>query len=179
MFSKPMTEINLLFYEFALQTFVLFNKFLQREDPLLPILCGQIDSFLNKLASKFVPVTKIKAAKKNFFDLQYKGKDNQLQGEIKFTDELSTTQYLLFLDENLFIGLLTKSVIRKKLDEGDITQQNVTKFYASVRAFHEKAFEYALDKLPLKDDLLMSGQFVDIVSRESANFPQVEYFIER
>ena len=82
-------------------------------------------------------------------------------------------------DESLFIGLLTKSVIRKRLDEGDITLQNVTKFYASVRAFHEKALEYALDKLPLKDDLLRSGQFVNIVSRESASFPQVEYFIER
>ena len=32
-FSKPMTEICLLFYEAVLQTFIHFNLFLQREDP--------------------------------------------------------------------------------------------------------------------------------------------------
>lgn len=81
-FSKPMTEINLLFYESALQTFVHFNKFLQREDPLIPVLRGQMDSFLNKLASKFVPVAKIKAANKVFLDLQYKGKENQHRSKL-------------------------------------------------------------------------------------------------
>lgn len=71
-----------MFYESALQTFVSFNKFLQREDPLLPVLCGQMNSFLTKLASRFVPVAKIKAANKELLDLQYKGRENQHPGTI-------------------------------------------------------------------------------------------------
>ena len=79
-FSTPMTEIYLFFYQSALQLFVCFNKFLQREDPLISLLCQQIDSFLVKLASKFIPVTKIKAVNSVFPHLQYQGKENQLQG---------------------------------------------------------------------------------------------------
>lgn len=78
-FSNPMTEIYLFFYEAVLQTFINFNKFLQREDPLIPGICEQIDSFLKKLASKFVPVDTIKAAGGNFTGLQYDVK-NQLPG---------------------------------------------------------------------------------------------------
>ena len=44
LFVLPMTEVYLLFYQSALQTFFKFNKFLQREDPLIPIICQQMDS---------------------------------------------------------------------------------------------------------------------------------------
>ena len=79
-FSKPMTEIYLLFYEAALQTFVHFNKFLQREDPLIPVICEQIHCFLTKLASKFVSVSIIKAANEDFTKLQYRDIRCQLPG---------------------------------------------------------------------------------------------------
>ena len=79
-FEKPMTELYLLFYEAALQTFVKFNTFLQREDPLIPIIYEQMVSFLTKLASKFVPVSNIKEATEDLSRLQYKGVENQLPG---------------------------------------------------------------------------------------------------
>lgn len=79
-FSKPMTEICLLFYEAVLQTFVHFNLFLQREDPLIPIINEQIHTFLRKLASKFVSVDTIKAVGEDFTELQYNFKDKQLPG---------------------------------------------------------------------------------------------------
>ena len=74
-----MTEVYLFFYEAVLQTFIHFNKFLQREDPLIPVISEQIDSFLKKLSSKFVRVDKIKAAGSNFTVLQY-DEDSQLPG---------------------------------------------------------------------------------------------------
>ena len=43
--SNSTMEIYLLFYESVLQTFVHFNKFLQREDPLIPNIREQMDSF--------------------------------------------------------------------------------------------------------------------------------------
>ena len=50
-FEKPLTEVYLLFYQAALQTYIRFNAFLQWEDPLIPVLYEQIASFLRKLAT--------------------------------------------------------------------------------------------------------------------------------
>ena len=66
-----MTEIYFLFCEAVLQSFVNFNKFLQREDPLIPVISEQIESFLTKLASKFIAVFGIKAAGQEFDGLKY------------------------------------------------------------------------------------------------------------
>ncbi len=53
-YSSKATEVYLLFLQSALQVFVSFNKFLQREDSILPILLQQIESFLRKLFGRFV-----------------------------------------------------------------------------------------------------------------------------
>ena len=69
--------------------------------------------------------------------------------------------------------------LRKLLEEGDVTSAQVKTFYNSARAFYVRAMEYALDNLPLKDDLLRNAKFVHFQSRESATFSQVEYFVEK
>lgn len=75
-----MTEIYLLFYQSALQTFVKFNKFLQREDPLLSIMVDQMVSFLRKLSSKFLKPVAIRALTEDFSVLDYKELENQQEG---------------------------------------------------------------------------------------------------
>lgn len=81
LFSMPMTEVHLLFYQSVLQVFVHFNMFLQREDPLIPVIFEQMNSFLTKLASKFLPIAAIRAADEDFFTLKYKERSDQLPGE--------------------------------------------------------------------------------------------------
>lgn len=61
-YSSPMTEVYLLFLQSALQVFVSFNKFLQREDSILPVLLQQIESFLTKLFGRFLTVSVIRDA---------------------------------------------------------------------------------------------------------------------
>ena len=39
--------------------------------------------------------------------------------------------------------------------------------------------EYALENLPLKDQLLRNAKCLDFESKDSANFSQVEYFVQR
>ena len=80
LFLKPMSEIHLLFYQSVLQLFIHFNMFLQREDPLIPVLYDQMVSFLTKLAGKFLPVAAIRAAKGDFYTLKYREYEDQLQG---------------------------------------------------------------------------------------------------
>ena len=82
LFTQPIIEVYLLFYQSALQTFIQFNMFLQREDPLIPMLCEQIQSFLTKLASKFLPVSVIKQANGDFHSLNFTDENNQLPGMV-------------------------------------------------------------------------------------------------
>lgn len=135
-FSTPMTEVYLLFYQLALQTFVHFNMFLQREDPLLPVLCQQMDYFLSKLASKFLPPSTIKAANRDFSTLNYMVRENQHP------------------HDSLFVGTVTKTCGKclKMVTSAKHRWQNSTMVLE-----HSMSFR----------------------SRESANFSQVEYFVER
>ena len=55
-FQCPMTEVYLLFYQYALQSFIRFNLYLQREDPLVSKLHTQIQRFLKDLACKFIRI---------------------------------------------------------------------------------------------------------------------------
>ena len=75
--------------------------------------------------------------------------------------------------------MTTRMKLKKFLDDGDITPAQVSTFYKGVRAFYEKAVEYALANLPVKDELLRNATFVDFTSRESAQFVEVEYFVQR
>ncbi len=82
-------------------------------------------------------------------------------------------------DNCIFVGLVTRMRLRKLLDEGDISPAQESKFYESARAFYVRAMEYALNNLPLHDDLLRNAKFANFSSRESASFAQLEYFVER
>ena len=139
-FSKPMTEICLLFYEAVLQTFIKFNLFLQREDPLIPVISEQMSTFLRKLASKFVRVDTIKAAGEDITGLQYNLKVHQLPG-IAISMDISCTLYnnAIFLDNSIFVGITTRMTLRKLLEEGDISPSDKSRFYESVRAFYVRA----------------------------------------
>ena len=75
-----MIEVYLLFYQSALQTFIHFNLFLQREDHCIPVIDDQMSAFLCKLASKFVTVQEISNANGNFRAMDFKDQDNQLSG---------------------------------------------------------------------------------------------------
>ena len=74
---------------------------------------------------------------------------------------------------------MTKNLVRRLHDEGDITSTELSLFYEGVRAFYVKALGYALENLPLNDDLMTNARFINFSSRENAYFSQVEYFVQR
>lgn len=75
---------------------------------------------------------------------------------------------------------MTKRQLQKLLEDGEISSSQVTRFYEGVRAFYVRAFEYSLDNLPLKDDLLRNASFVNYKKRNlDILFSQVEYFVDR
>lgn len=53
-YSNPMTEVHLLFYQAVLPCFTSFNKLLQKGEPLIHQLYDAQQRFMNKLAAKFI-----------------------------------------------------------------------------------------------------------------------------
>ena len=74
---------------------------------------------------------------------------------------------LYYIDESIFIGIITRSKLRTLVNSGDISPTESNKFFKSVRAFYVLAMEYALKNLPLND------------ARNDVTFSQVEYFVDR
>ena len=85
---------------------------------------------------------------------------------------------LYYIDESIFIGIITRSKLRTLVNSGDISPTESNKFF-SVRAFYVLAMKYALKNLPLNDDLLKKASFVNFSSRNDVTFSQVEYFVDR
>ena len=79
----------------------------------------------------------------------------------------------------MFIGLITRSTLHTRLDNGALAPSQSKRFYESVRAFYVHAFEYALKNLPLNDELLKNANFVNFTLRTDSAFAQVEYFVTR
>ena len=101
-----------MFFKAVLPAFTNFNKILQTEEPLIHCLHDQMQSFLHKLASKFVKHDVIQQTKQN---------------DISLT-KLDITLVNQKDDEDLTVGLLTTKKLNELLDEGDITDSDVNKF---------------------------------------------------
>ena len=86
---------------------------------------------------------------------------------------------IIMTGTDLFIGMSTKTLIRHYLEDGSISEFQVTKFYRAVRSFYIKAFEYSLTHLPISDTLLQNATYLDFSRRAQSTFSQVEYFVER
>ena len=91
-YKDPMTELYLLFFQSSIVTFTNFNKFLQREEPLIYSIYDHMQTFMNKLAGKFMKpnvIQELKNAKKSFPKL-----------DISLESQKMTTIYLLVLQQN-------------------------------------------------------------------------------
>lgn len=168
-----------MFYHAALQLFINFNKFLQREDPIICVILSQIKSYLNKLFGRFVTVAAIREAQANISSLDYQNRDNQLSGKGSLCRTIiNKLMSFYFADTSLFIGITRQLLVRLE-DGGDISSEQVKVFYTAVRGFYCRAATYALANLPLKGSVLQNSEFVNFESRESANISQVTFFISR
>ena len=114
LYKNPMFEIHLLFFQAALPSFDHFNLFLQRDAPQIYILHRQMMQLLTKLFSKFLKASVIQEYKDRLSDVPFSEKNSQIE------------------DSKLFIGIVTSSEICKSLESGEITDQDVRKFYLSV-----------------------------------------------
>ena len=100
-----MTETYLMFFQAVIPTFTTVNEFLQRGEPVIYLLLYQLESFLKKLAGKFIRIDAIVAANKVW--------------EIDFSDGV------IKKDDKMFVGITTRGKILKILKDGDLSPQQV------------------------------------------------------
>eukprot|EP00057_Strongylocentrotus_purpuratus_P019851 XP_011674325.1 PREDICTED: uncharacterized protein LOC105443158 [Strongylocentrotus purpuratus] len=159
LFSNPMTELHLMFYQATLPTFTDFNLLLQRQCFSVHLLHKQMHLYIRKLMSKFMKPEKIKDIRVS--DIQYKAEENQLP------------------DSKLTIGFTTRGTLNRLLEGGDISETQVKKFLGGVRSFFCEAVSYALSRLPLDEPVLQHATFVDWHQKMEASIDDVLFFIDR
>ena len=113
----------MLFYQGVLPDLTTFNKYLQREEPLIYQLFEAQERLMNTLAARFIKtevIQKIKNEEKSFAKL-----DISLQNQKD--------------DIDLGIGILTKRKVKQLFENGDISQEAFVKFFDRARAFFQKS----------------------------------------
>ena len=70
---------------------------------------------------------------------------------------------------SIFVGFMTRQLLRKLLNNGDVGMSAVTKFYTAVCTFYTTSVEYVKKVYPLKDDMLMHSKFINIEKREECS----------
>ena len=115
---------------------------------------AEMQTFMNKLASKFIKPDVIR----------------QLKDDKLYFSKLGTSLANQKDDVDLTIGNITKPQLRRALDEGDISQNDVYKFYDAVREFYETAYTYCVKWLPLDDLFYKCSRFIKISNWSKASF---------
>ena len=82
-------------------------------------------------------------------------------------------------DHAIAIGMLTKQRLQKLLNEGDISANDESKFYAGVRTFYIDAASQALHKLLFDDCVLNNARFLNFERKEDCTFNAVEFFLRK
>ena len=120
-FEDPMTEVHLFFYQSVLQQFVHVNKFMQLENPIIPILHDELHHFLRKLFCHFLDVRRVKEVGAELID--------------PYDDLAQRT------DQQLDIGFATKNKLGILVHDGYNTNK-IKLFYCGVRSFYVEALTY-------------------------------------
>ena len=103
-FNNPLLEPCMLFLSSALPLFTHFNQLLQREEPTIHILKSAMEGLGKKLAKRIMLPIKVK--------------------EISSISDIDLSNSENFMNtQDMYVGVLTKNVLKRKLDEGDITEK--------------------------------------------------------
>ena len=142
-----------------MQLFTEFNKLLQRSEPTIHVLRGAMLRLVKKAASRIVQPQFIKDAEFEQLDLS--------------NDTMFKPNY------SIFLGGVTKPTLTRLLNEGDITETLLRKFYAAAHSYFKSSLSYILKKFPLKDELIRNAVWIDVSQRIMVGWECVEYFYDR
>ncbi|XP_069080250.1 uncharacterized protein [Pleurodeles waltl] len=162
-FKNPMTEIYCLFLQSALPAFVNFNLLLQREDPVIHLLHDAIVDLLALLLSRAYLGQVVHSFMKN--------------PEASLPD-LNSCDYHI-PDSSLYLGIGVRGKLKSMLEMGIIEPQTQSKFFEAVRSFHQAAVKWALEVLPVHDEVLKHARVFNFFEKHKYGFESVLFMVER
>lgn len=163
-FQDEINEIHCLFLQACLPAFVTFNLFLQREDPIFPLMYeAMIDMLVILLGRVLKPdvMAGFRMQPSKIFAQQVSNVDNQLN------------------NSELFVGFSVRSKIRVLLDDGTISQKQHDDFFHAVRAFHVAGVLYAIKWLPIEDDILKNAGVISLLNKSKFTFNSIVSLVDR
>ena len=135
---------------------------------------------MKTLLGKFINVAVIKESKNDKTQVDFTNKRKQLPGKKKKNIISSTFKlHHAYLDKDLQIGFTTRLCLMKLLNDGDVSDCQVKRFFTAVTCFYETAVQYAIDNLPHGDEVLQNSRFLNYEKKEGSTFTQIEYFLSR
>ena len=78
---------------------------------------------------------------------------------------------------DIAMGPSTRNKLKKLLDEGDIDQRALDRFYDGVREFYGCAYNYCVKWLTLDCPFLKNCQFADFSKRNEMSYSNIEQII--
>ena len=156
-FTNPLLEPALLFLSSALPLFTHFNELLQREEPTIHILKFAIEGLGKKVAKHIMLPTKI--------------------GEVSSISEIDLNVPQNFMDtQDIYLGVLTKHMLKKFLGRGHISQKQYKKFHDDVDYF-KSVLEYVKKNFRLDDLLISNAVWVNVLDCMNTKWEHVQYFL--
>uniref|UniRef100_H3B5A5 HAT C-terminal dimerisation domain-containing protein n=1 Tax=Latimeria chalumnae TaxID=7897 RepID=H3B5A5_LATCH len=159
-FLSPITEVYLMFFQHTFSLFSNLNKLLQREKPTIYLVYQEMQKFLKKILGKFVTGEATVQGGSDLSKVDYKNPDRQLD------------------DTHIFTGSIRRVAFIKGMKDGNIDEISVNKFFDGVCAFCVKTCAYAMENLPLNDELLYNAPCIDYTQNLHVHFTQVQYFVQ-
>ncbi|XP_069080247.1 uncharacterized protein [Pleurodeles waltl] len=162
-FKNPMTEIYCLFLQSSLPAFVNFNLLLQREDPVIHLLYDAIVDLLALLLSRAYVSQVVHSFMKN--------------PEASLPDLSSCDSQIT--DSSLYVGIGVRGKLKNMLEMEIIEPQTQSNFFEAVRSFHQAAVKFALEVLPVHDEVLKHARVFNFFEKHKYGFESVLFMVER
>ena len=81
--------------------------------------------------------------------------------------------------EDIFLGLVTRNLLRKKVEDGDLSVGQHDKFNKATITFYRERLRHTLLKMNVDSSFWESAQWIDFESGQNVKWSHVEYFVEK
>ena len=80
--------------------------------------------------------------------------------------------------QNIYLGVLTKNMLKKLLDQDDILQKQYKEFHDTTHYYFKSTLEYIQKKFPLDDPLICNSVWVNVLDRANTKWEHVQYLYD-
>ena len=114
-------------------------------------------------------------------ELQRKLGSRFLQSHLldNITEEVIDDEINYLSPEDIYMGLITRNLLKKKVSDGYLSLAQKDKFIKATLAFYRESLRYVLRKMDVDSSFWEMAQWIDFQNRKQAKWSHVMYFVEK